>query len=491
MISLADKFIEEVGTQEMSPVIYNSSMLVHQSGWHTAKYFAKYYEDKTKYPLLLLMNKDGNTLHLPITKEEMLVKEVFRKYWKDSSFIDKRRIELEKRIEEVDTLMHKDFSYDRLSTSQEETVIENLTILESVTWNMNASVYFSMYFDRKICNDLMNELNIRILPERFEQIWNKAVILPGLSFEKRRQLHFLGLIEKGKNRNEIAEDCQYFYTAYDRVIPTEMVKGKLMEDYGTFTSDTAKDFIQKEIGIVSKRVEENNKWLSSLDESENKIVMFMQSLIELRDMRKDCIMKSVTGFYKVAEKMFQDAGIVEKDLILFVSVDELKRGSKYLRENYSLIVKRRNGISLLVHDDNIQELEYGPTEDNQEIMNIFHKGHFAENTFTNSGEIKGQSGSKGIVRGVARIILDVVDGKKRLGVGEILVTGMTRPEYVPLMKISGGIITDEGGITCHAAIVSRELNKPCVIGTKIATRILKDGNLVEVDANKGIIRIIK
>ena len=75
--------------------------------------------------------------------------------------------------------------------------------------------------------------------------------------------------------------------------------------------------------------------------------------------------------------------------------------------------------------------------------------------------------------------------------GDILVTGMTRPEFVPLMKKSSAIITDEGGITCHAAIVSRELKIPCIIGTKIATQILKDGDLVEVDADNGVIKIVE
>jgi pyruvate, water dikinase len=74
--------------------------------------------------------------------------------------------------------------------------------------------------------------------------------------------------------------------------------------------------------------------------------------------------------------------------------------------------------------------------------------------------------------------------------GDVLVTGMTRPEFVPLMKLASAIVTDEGGITCHAAIVSRELGKPCVIGTKNATKVLRDGMLIEVDAEKGIVRII-
>jgi phosphohistidine swiveling domain-containing protein len=75
--------------------------------------------------------------------------------------------------------------------------------------------------------------------------------------------------------------------------------------------------------------------------------------------------------------------------------------------------------------------------------------------------------------------------------GMVLVTSMTRPEFVPLMKKAAAIVTDEGGITCHAAIVSRELGVPCVIGTKVATKVLKDGDLVEVNANHGQVRKVE
>ena len=68
---------------------------------------------------------------------------------------------------------------------------------------------------------------------------------------------------------------------------------------------------------------------------------------------------------------------------------------------------------------------------------------------------------------------------------------MTTPDFVPAMRKAAAIITNEGGITCHAAIVSRELGKPCITGTKIASKVLKDGDMVEVDAEKGIVRIMK
>ena len=64
-------------------------------------------------------------------------------------------------------------------------------------------------------------------------------------------------------------------------------------------------------------------------------------------------------------------------------------------------------------------------------------------------------------------------------------------DFLPEMKKAIAFITDEGGITCHASIVARELRKPCIIGTRVATQILKNGDLVEVDVNEGIVRIIE
>ncbi len=106
------------------------------------------------------------------------------------------------------------------------------------------------------------------------------------------------------------------------------------------------------------------------------------------------------------------------------------------------------------------------------------------------GEIKGQIAFKGKVKGKVKIISSVKDLPK-VEEGNILVAAMTMPKYLPAMKKASAFITDEGGITCHAAIVSREMQKPCIIGTKIATSVLKDGDLVEVDADRGVVRIIE
>ena len=98
--------------------------------------------------------------------------------------------------------------------------------------------------------------------------------------------------------------------------------------------------------------------------------------------------------------------------------------------------------------------------------------------------LKGQTAFEGKVEGTARIILDSRNASE-LKEGEILVVPMTNPEFVPAMKISSGIITNEGGILCHAAIMSREFRKPCVIGTKIATDVIKTGQRIVLDADNG------
>ena len=105
-------------------------------------------------------------------------------------------------------------------------------------------------------------------------------------------------------------------------------------------------------------------------------------------------------------------------------------------------------------------------------------------------EFFGQVAYKGKVTGKAVLVFKREDMRK-FNDGEIIVSPMTEPGYIPIMKKAAAFVTDEGGMLCHAAIVAREMKKPCIIGTKIATKILKDGDVVEVDANRGIIKIIE
>ncbi len=104
--------------------------------------------------------------------------------------------------------------------------------------------------------------------------------------------------------------------------------------------------------------------------------------------------------------------------------------------------------------------------------------------------IKGVVASMGKVSGTVKLVIIARDMKK-MKKGNILVSTMTNPDLIPAISKAAAIVTDTGGMTCHAAIVSRELNIPCIIGTQHATKILKDGDLVEVDATKGVVKILK
>ena len=98
--------------------------------------------------------------------------------------------------------------------------------------------------------------------------------------------------------------------------------------------------------------------------------------------------------------------------------------------------------------------------------------------------VRGLGAAPGSGSGTVRIIGSLADAA-RLQAGDVLVTHMTSPDWVPLMRKAAAIVTDAGGMTCHAAIVSRELGVPCVVGTADATRKLRDGELVTVDATHG------
>ncbi|MEW5955256.1 MAG: PEP-utilizing enzyme [Candidatus Micrarchaeota archaeon] len=104
-------------------------------------------------------------------------------------------------------------------------------------------------------------------------------------------------------------------------------------------------------------------------------------------------------------------------------------------------------------------------------------------------ELRGQVACVGRATGKAKIVKTAADVAK-VQHGDILVSPMTNPNLVPAMAKAAAFVTETGGITCHAAIVAREMSKPCVIGTKIATKAFKDGDLVEVDAVEGTVRKI-
>ena len=119
----------------------------------------------------------------------------------------------------------------------------------------------------------------------------------------------------------------------------------------------------------------------------------------------------------------------------------------------------------------------------------FLKRHLLQEKIVMSSEISGATAFPGVVKDRVRIVLSKNDLGK-ISKGDILVASATTPELLPAMHKAAAFVTDAGGITSHAAIVAREMKKPCVIGTRIATKIFKDGDIIQVDADQGIVRKI-
>lgn len=102
-------------------------------------------------------------------------------------------------------------------------------------------------------------------------------------------------------------------------------------------------------------------------------------------------------------------------------------------------------------------------------------------------ELQGVGAFPGKITGVARVVLDP-HNPGEFEDGDILITGMTRPEFLPLIQKAGGIITDVGGVLCHAAITARELKIPCLVGTRLATKVFRSGDTLALDTESGIVK---
>ncbi len=123
-------------------------------------------------------------------------------------------------------------------------------------------------------------------------------------------------------------------------------------------------------------------------------------------------------------------------------------------------------------------------------IQLIRKSMFLDQQLDSVQDVRGLSACVGRAVGTVKVVLSATEIAK-VQKGDILISVMTRPDYITAMRKAAAIVTNEGGITSHAAIVSRELGIPCIIGTKIATEVFHDGDLVEVNANHGWIRKVQ
>jgi len=177
------------------------------------------------------------------------------------------------------------------------------------------------------------------------------------------------------------------------------------------------------------------------------------------------------------------------DLHVDLTVEE---GSKRVLSDEEAVALGRLGLAVEAHYGSPQDTEWAIADGNQylvqsrPITTLAAAAPSAVGTQRSKPLIQGLAASSGRATGQVRI-LDTPDQGDQLLNGEILVARMTSPDWVPTMRRAGALVTDGGGTTCHAAIVSRELGVPCVVGARVATTVLRTGELVTVDGTEGAV----
>lgn len=198
----------------------------------------------------------------------------------------------------------------------------------------------------------------------------------------------------------------------------------------------------------------------------------------------------INSLYKYADRLAQSKGLNSDDLKFYnyEEVLNLYDDNQVLQE---IIEERKKSYVLYCKDGEIIPL------DNEQKEIVIE--NFKEKSIEGVKEFKGITASKGVVEGKVRVILaNYQDNYEKflheveaMQEGEILVTETTSPEFVPAMKKAIGVITNQGGLGSHAAIVSREFGIPCIVGTERATEILKTGDLIKLDATGNKVTVLE
>ena len=193
------------------------------------------------------------------------------------------------------------------------------------------------------------------------------------------------------------------------------------------------------------------------------------------------IIKILNRAYKYNEMVVPDAGKYFRKLKIDKFLyDEIGKGYKFFSEK-----QRKKGLGILFIKGKRTILNW---KDSKKLEDFIEKRN--KESLKKIKEIKGIVAQKGKFKGRVYLVKDFKN-LKNVKKGMVLVAPQTRPQFNKFIKQAGAIITDEGGLLCHASMLARELKIPCIVGTKIATKVLKTGHKVEIDSKKRLIRIIE
>ncbi len=481
--NILDKFMKGFERDVFYPLV-PVSILAAGAGGFTPNFGGKVKDLNIKF---LIAMKEGKAFVLMSeTRYNIISENFFVKYIKNNEILPKTLsylYGLEKEINEI----YADLSYEEVKNRYEKDIIKKLERIINLVREYNCTAWFSTQFDKELVSGFIKKHNLKLKLETVEKIWDKAIIPTEDSFDKRRHKKILKLISESSGVEDIAKEMQYSYSGYTEIKSVKDVEKDIKKEYQKYIKDNdeASKELERDALEYKKTKKSFNKWRSSLSKEEKGLVDYIQAILVLRDKRKDVMGKGIVINFRVGERFFEEVGL-DKELIYYCAYEEFLNGKNYFDIKKAEILSREKGVLFLHNYNGSTEFQYGNFEEIKKKM---------EETYIKSqkkeGEtIEGQVAYKGDIRGIVKVVLRPSEFSK-FNKGDILVTSMTRPEFVPLMKKAKAIITDEGGITSHAAIISRELRIPCIIGTKVATKMLNDGDEVELGSENGSVRVLK
>ncbi len=403
---------------------------------------------------------------------------------KDKNFLKKLRKKWTSLLKKFDTVMQK-IEKTNLKKLGDKELIElyddfYARYLDEFGVVMAPMDAFSMHTNAFFEPELKEFLKKRGKENRFFEVYSILTAPVENSFLGREEKDlFLILKEKKQNKNiqKMLESHQkkYFWIqnnyAVQKKLPASFFEQRLKE--------LENKKIEEKFAEVKKQKE---KIIEELSMPQHIIdyVRITELFCWIQDERKKYVM--ISNWYQ--RLFFEEVGrrlnipVEEMEYTVYPELREMLINKKIDRK---LLKKRQEGCMHIRTGDDAYKIFTDSAVD--EIFETI----FVKKETTN--KVKGMCASPGKAVGIVKIIRkthDMINMKQ----GDVLVASMTRPEMVPAMKKAAAIVTDEGGVTSHAAVVSREMGIPCVIGTKNATKVLKDGDKVEVDATKGTVRIL-
>lgn len=244
--------------------------------------------------------------------------------------------------------------------------------------------------------------------------------------------------------------------------------------------------LDKQKGDVARRAlkKEQAKWFSrlKLTKNEARILRVAQEFVFLKGYRAE-ITAGVYALFQQAAALAAKRSGIKQELLRFTALKELLTFLSGKKPVSVSALRARRKFSLW----RPISLWSWQIFTGKQARDYIKRNAAKEEAVAKVDVLTGQVAFTGRVVGRVLIINEPADMKKVRG-PFVLVSEQTNPELVPAMKKALAFVTDHGGITSHASIVAREMKKPCVIGTRLATKVLKDGDLVEVDAEKGIVK---